>query len=127
MVQVYVQDVPPERRSPGRNHRLHRPRRRNHRKAARELGLEEGTPVFGGGGDASLIGVGAGATAVGDTHVYSGTSGWIGTVTDKSVVDASNMIAAIVGAEDGKYNYFAEMETSGKCLEWVKITSLSTK
>lgn len=89
-------------------------------KAARELGLEEGTPVFGGGGDASLIGVGAGATAVGDTHVYSGTSGWIGTVTDRSVVDASNMIAAIVGAEDGKYNYFAEMETSGKCLEWVK-------
>lgn len=57
---------------------------------------------------------------MGDTHVYSGTSGWIGTVTDRSVVDASNMIAAIVGAEDGKYNYFAEMETSGKCLEWVK-------
>ncbi len=89
-------------------------------KAAAELGLEEGTPVFGGGGDASLIGVGAGSTAVGDTHIYSGTSGWVGTVTDKSVVDATTMIAAIVGAQDGKYNYFAEMETSGKCLEWVK-------
>ncbi|NCA91638.1 carbohydrate kinase [bacterium] len=89
-------------------------------KAAKQLGLQEGTAVFGGGGDASLIGVGAGATNVGDTHIYSGTSGWVGTVTDKSVVDVNTMIAAIVGAQSGKYLFFAEMETSGKCLEWVK-------
>ena len=38
-------------------------------KAAKELGLKEGTPVFGGGGDASLIGVGAGAVELGDTHI----------------------------------------------------------
>ena len=30
------------------------------------------------------------------------------------------MIAAVVGAEEGRYNYFAELETAGKCLEWVK-------
>ena len=89
-------------------------------KAAKELGLKEGTKVFGGGGDASLIGVGAGSTALGDTHIYSGTSGWIGTVVDKSMVDTSAMIASIVGAQPGKFTYFAEMETSGKCLEWVK-------
>lgn len=47
------------------------------------LGLMPGTPVFGGGGDASLIGVGAGAVTLGDTHIYAGTSGWIGTVTKK--------------------------------------------
>lgn len=88
--------------------------------AAKELGLAVGTKVFGGGGDASLIGVGAGSTRVGDTHIYSGTSGWVGTVVNKSMVDTSAMIAAIVGAESGKYNYFAEMETSGKCLEWVR-------
>ena len=88
--------------------------------AADELGLLPGTPVFGGGGDASLIGVGAGQTNVGDTHIYSGTSGWVITVVDKQTVDTSAMIAAITGAQDGKYNYFAEMETSGKCLEWVK-------
>lgn len=88
--------------------------------AARELGLREGTPVFGGGGDASLIGVGAGCTAVGDTHIYSGTSGWVSTITDRQSVDLGAMIAAIVGAQDGRFNYFAEMETAGKCLEWVK-------
>ncbi len=87
---------------------------------AEELGLCEGTPVFGGGGDATLIGIGTGSVNTGDTHIYSGTSGWVSTVTDKQVVDATSMIAALVGAQEGKFNYFAEMETAGKCLEWVK-------
>lgn len=30
------------------------------------------------------------------------------------------MIAAIVGADPTSFNYFAEMETAGKCLEWVR-------
>ena len=89
-------------------------------KAASELGLKAGTPVFGGGGDASLIGVGAGSVEVGDTHIYSGTSGWVSTVTKKQVVDVTSMIASVTGAQEGKYNYFAEMETAGKCLEWVR-------
>src|SRR5699024_1383261 len=88
--------------------------------AAGELGLAAGTPVVGGGGDAALAGVGAGAAAVGRTHIYGGTSGWVSTVTARQLVDVSAMIAAIVGAQPGRYNYFAEMETAGKCLEWVK-------
>lgn len=90
------------------------------KKAAEELHLKEGTPVFGGGGDASLIGVGAGAVLPGDTHIYSGTSGWVSTIVEKQVVDTSSMIAAIVGADSSSFNYFAELETAGKCLEWVK-------
>ena len=89
-------------------------------KAAAELGLAPGCPVYGGGGDATLIGVGAGCTEVGQTHIYSGTSGWVGTVIDSQKVDLVAMIAGIVGAQEGKYNYFAEMETAGKCFEWVK-------
>ena len=89
-------------------------------KAAAELGLKEGTAVFGGGGDASLIGVGAGASGLGDTHVYQGTSGWVSTVVDKSIVDTAALMAAIVNADPGRFNYFAELETAGKCLEWVK-------
>ena len=89
-------------------------------KAAEELSLCAGTAVFGGGGDASLIGVGAGAVNMGDTHVYSGTSGWVSTVVDKSMVDTAAMVAAIVGAQEGRFNYFAELETAGKCLEWVR-------
>ena len=89
-------------------------------KAAEELGLKAGTVVFGGGGDASLIGVGAGSVGLHDTHIYMGTSGWVSTVVEKSMVDASAMIAAVVGAQPNSFNYFAELETAGKCLEWVK-------
>jgi xylulokinase len=89
-------------------------------RAAEALGLRAGTPVFGGGGDASLVGVGAGATALGATHIYCGTSGWVSTVVDRPMVDLSAKIAAVVGANPGHYNYFAELETAGKCLEWVK-------
>ena len=88
--------------------------------AAEDLGLVPGIAVFGGGGDASLIPVGAGAVMPGDTHIYSGTSGWVGTVLEKQKVDVMAMIAAIVGAQEGRYNYFAEMETAAKCVEWVK-------
>ena len=87
---------------------------------AAQLGLCAGIPVYGGGGDASLIGIGAGCVRAGDTHIYCGTSGWVATITEKQVVDTANMMAAIVGAQPGKYNYFAEMETAGKSLEWVK-------
>lgn len=90
------------------------------KEAAGQLHLNEGTPVFGGGGDASLIGIGAGAVEIGDTHIYSGTSGWVSTVVDKQIVDTSSMIAAIVGADNDSFNYFAELETAGKCVEWVK-------
>ncbi|MCD7723248.1 MAG: FGGY-family carbohydrate kinase [Clostridiales bacterium] len=89
-------------------------------KAAGELGLAAGTAVFGGGGDASLICVGSGAVQPGDTHIYSGTSGWVGTVVNNQTVDAGAMMAAIVGADPGRYNYFGELETSNKCVEWVK-------
>ncbi len=89
-------------------------------KAASELGLRSGISVYGGGGDATLIGVGAGSTALNDTHIYWGTSGWVETVIDSQKVDIVAMIAGIIGAEKGKYNYFAEMETAGKCFEWVK-------
>ncbi|MDY5584451.1 MAG: FGGY-family carbohydrate kinase [Arcanobacterium sp.] len=87
---------------------------------ARELGLQPGVKVIAGGGDASLIPVGAGATEIGQTHIYWGTSGWVGTVTDKQTVDINAMIASVVGADLPRYNYFAELETAGKCFQWVR-------
>ena len=89
-------------------------------RAASDLGLSGDCLVFGGGGDATLIGVGAGAVKTGETHLYSGTSGWVSTVSDRRVIDISHMLAAVIGAEAGRFNYFGELETSGKCLEWVK-------
>ena len=70
--------------------------------SASELGLAPGIPVFGGGGDASLVGIGAGAVGLHDTHIYMGTSGWVSTVVERSIVDTSKMMAAIVGARPGR-------------------------
>lgn len=46
--------------------------------AAAQMGLAEGTPVFGGNSDIGAVAVGAGAANVGGVHVYFGSSGWIG-------------------------------------------------
>ncbi|MDD5824178.1 MAG: FGGY-family carbohydrate kinase [Firmicutes bacterium] len=88
--------------------------------AADALGIVAGTPVFSGGGDASLIGVGAGAVAPGDTHMYLGTSGWVGTVTTKQKLGPTTSIASIVGVDPDAFNCFAELETAGKCFEWAR-------
>ena len=87
---------------------------------AAELGLMAGTAVYGGGGDAGMIGIGAGCVKAGQTHMYCGTSGWVSTLTKKQKTDTDNMIGGGIGAVPGMFNYFAEMETAGKCLEWVK-------
>lgn len=90
------------------------------RSAASELGLPEGIPVFGGGGDVSMIAVGSGATEDGDCHIYTGTSGWVSCTVRKRKTDIASRIAAITGAQVDRYNFFAEQETAGKCLEWVR-------
>ena len=88
--------------------------------AACELGLVAGIPVFGGGGDASLCGLGAGCFDLYDTHVYVGTCGWVISNVDRRMVDLNNYMASIHGAIPGMYNYIAEHETSGACLKWVR-------
>ena len=89
-------------------------------RAAIELGLKAGTLVFSGGGDASLIGVGAGAVSIGQTHVYMGTSGWISTVIGQQKLDVSSMVASVVGVNPKVFHCWAELETAGKCLDWFR-------
>lgn len=87
--------------------------------AARDLGLKAGVPVFGGGGDTTFVNIGAGCTEPGDTHVYVGTSGWVSTFMDKQRVDIDAAITGVLSAVPGYFNYYAELETAGKCFEWV--------
>jgi len=89
-------------------------------RAAGEMGLSPGIPVFGGGGDTSLTAIGAGCLEPNDTHIYVGTSGWVVANVQKRMVDINNFIASILGAIPGGYNYIAEQETSGVCLQWVR-------
>ena len=88
--------------------------------AAEELGLCPGTPVFGGGGDVTLTTIGSGCLNLNDTHIYVGTSGWVVSNVDKRYVDITNFMASILGAIPSHYNFVAEQETSGACLQWVR-------
>jgi xylulokinase len=88
--------------------------------AAGEMGLKPDTPVFGGGGDVTCVAIGAGATLENNIHIYVGTSGWVVANVGKRMVDINNFIASILGAIPGRYNYVAEQETSGLCLQWVR-------
>lgn len=90
------------------------------KQAAEELGLNEGIPVFGGGGDTTFVNIGAGCTNPGDTHIYVGTSGWASTFLDYQTVDLNAMITGVLSAVHGFFNYYAELETAGKCFEWVR-------
>jgi xylulokinase len=49
-------------------------------KAAAELGVTPGLPVFGGCGDIPAITIGSGCPTLWDSHLYLGSSGWLGTV-----------------------------------------------
>ena len=89
------------------------------KEAAQELGLAEGIPVFGGGGDTTFVNIGAGSTRPGDTHIYVGTSGWVSTFLDHQTADIGAMITGVLSARRGYFNYYAELETAGKCFEWV--------
>ena len=88
------------------------------KRSADEMGLEEGIPVFAGGGDTTFVNIGAGCTDPGDTHIYVGTSGWVSTFLDHQTVDINSMITGVLSAVHGYYNYYAELETAGKCFEW---------
>jgi len=89
-----------------------------HAEAAQACGLLTGTPVFGGGGDAPSAAVGAGAVREGDSHIYLGTSGWVGVVTEKTPT-GKHGVATIHSADPAKSMLFAEMETAGACLKWI--------
>jgi xylulokinase len=85
--------------------------------AASALGLLEGTPVFGGAGDAMTAAVGSGAVGEGEGHLCLGTSGFVGIMTSKRVTGKRG-IATIQSADPGKLLLIAESETAGACLKW---------
>jgi xylulokinase len=86
--------------------------------AARECGLLEGTPVFGGCGDSPGAAVGSGAVGEGEGHIYLGTSGWVGVTTEKAPTGRHGVVS-IQAADPNMAFLFSEMETAGACLKWI--------
>jgi len=88
------------------------------KEAAKECGLLQGTPVIAGAGDAPCAAVGSGAVGEGEGHVYLGTSGWVGVVTER-MPQGKCGAATIHSADPNKAFLFAETEAAGGCIQWI--------
>ena len=88
------------------------------RHAARELGLEEGTPVYGGCDDTQSAAIGTGATQEGQAHIYLGTSAWVG-VTTRKVLKFKHGAACLQSADPEMNLLVGITESAGANLEWL--------
>ncbi|HJV69630.1 FGGY-family carbohydrate kinase [Ideonella sp.] len=86
---------------------------------AQALGLDPRTVVVGGAVDTSATAVGA---AVGDfeTHLYLGTSSWLGAHVPFMKTDVRHKIAAVPCAVDGRYLAMALQSTAGANLSFLR-------
>ncbi len=83
------------------------------------LGLDPKTVVVAGAVDNSAVAVGA---AVGDfeTHLYLGTSSWLGAHVPFMKTDVRHKIAAVPCAVDGRYLAMALQSTAGANLSFLR-------
>ena len=87
--------------------------------AARETGLLETTPVFGGCDDVQSAAVGSGQCEDGDVHVYLGTSAWVAAATKTG--DSFKHGAAAIQSADPRMNLIAGItESAGANIEWIR-------
>lgn len=87
-------------------------------KAAEEMGLCEGVPVFGGSDDVQAAAIGSGMNGDGDVHIYLGTSAWVA-ATSKTATQFKHGAAAIQSA-DPEMNLIAGItEAAGSNIQWI--------
>jgi len=103
------------------------------KEAAAELGLPEGTSVFGGCDDTQSAAIGSGANGEGEAHIYLGTSAWVGVMTERapkfkhgavtlqSADPAMNLVVGITESAGANFEWlierFYEMERKEASLE----------
>jgi len=87
--------------------------------AALALGLPQGLPVAGGGGDNAASAVGIGAVQPGDGFLSLGTSGVLFVVTDRYRPNPASAVHAFCHALPGRWHQMSVMLSAANCLQWV--------
>jgi xylulokinase len=88
------------------------------KEAAAELGLVEGTPVFGGCDDTQSAAIGSSAIEDGEAHIYLGSSAWVGVMTDK-IHKFRNAAVCLPSADPGKNLVVGITESAGSNIDWL--------
>ena len=94
---------------------------------ARELGLNEGTPVIVGTHDIGSAAIGSGAVQDFEGHLYIGTSSWLTCHVPFKKTDVIHNIGTLPSAIPGKYFVANEQETAGACLNFLRDNVLYHK
>jgi xylulokinase len=84
------------------------------------LGLAHDTPVVAGAIDTSAVAVGACAVHDFDTHLYIGTSSWLGAHVPFKKTDLASKIASVPCAIDGRYLAMALQSAAGANLSFLR-------
>jgi len=93
---------------------------RIHAEAARETGLEEGTPVVGGGGDQASGGVGNGIVEPGIVSSTIGTSGVVFAFMEKPARDQRGRVHTFCHAVPQKWHVMGVTQGAGLSLRWFR-------
>ncbi len=90
------------------------------RGAAADLGLAEGIPVVGGGGDQAAGAIGNGIVSAGIVSATLGTSGVVFAHSDKPTRDPLGRVHTMCHAVPGKWCVFGCMLSAGGSFQWFR-------
>ncbi|MAT16718.1 MAG: xylulokinase [Planctomyces sp.] len=91
-----------------------------HREAAKLLGLNEGTPVVGGGGDQAAGAVGNAIVKRGVISATLGTSGVVFAHSDDVEIDPEGRVHTFCHAVRGKWHVMGVVLSAGGSLQWYR-------
>ena len=90
--------------------------------AARETGLQPGTPVVAGAGDQAAGAVGMGIVQPGSVSVTIGTSGVVFAATDRPALDPAGRLHTFCHAVPGRWHVMGVTQAAGLSLRWFRDT-----
>ena len=90
------------------------------KQAAEALGLAEGTPVVGGGGDQAAGAVGNGIVQTGVISATMGTSGVVFAFADEVQTDPEGRLHTFCHAVPGKWHVMGVVLAAGGSLQWFR-------
>ena len=88
--------------------------------AAKAMGLKEGTPVVGGGGDQAASAIGNGIVGKGVVSATMGTSGVVFAHSDEVQVDPEGRLHTFCHAVRGKWHVMGCVLSAGGSLQWFR-------
>ena len=90
--------------------------------AADMLGLPQGIPVFGGGGDQAASAVGTGAVVEGVVSLSLGTSGVVFATMNSPAIEPQGRLHAFCHSVPGKWHFMGVMLSAAGSLRWYRDT-----